>query len=83
MQLHAEEGEWKGGVTGDKVVCGNHGAEEGLEGVDEGGGVETRGGVGVGSGGGGAIEVVEGGGSPFVGRWVVEEIWRLLIEVRG
>lgn len=51
--------------------------------MDESGGVETRGGVGVGSGGGGAIEVVEGGGSPFVGRWVVKEVWRLLIEVRG
>lgn len=55
--------------------------------MDEGGGVETRGRVGVGGGGGGMVEVVEGGGSPFVGGGVVKEVWRLLIgagsDIRG
>lgn len=74
VQLHADEGEGESRMTGDEVVGGDHGVDERLEGMNEGGGVETRGGVGVGSGGGGAVEVVEGGGSPFVGGGVVEEV---------
>lgn len=61
-------------MTDDEVVGGDHGVDEGLEGMDEGGGVETRGGVGVGSGGGRVVEMVKGSGSPFVGGGVVEEV---------
>lgn len=81
MQLHTEEGEGESRMTGDEVVGGDHGVDEGLESMNEGGGVEARGGVGVGRGGRGVVEMVEGGGSPFVGGGVVEKVWRLLIGV--
>lgn len=69
-------------MAGNEVVRGDHGADEGLEGVYEGGGVKTRGVVGVGVGGR-VVERVEGGGGPFVGGGVVKEVWRLLAGALG